>query len=370
MINIANIQYRVVGIMPDGTKLDLTTVCTDVGWEEGARELSARISMKVYNGFYMGKQLSEIVQPNMPVYIYAIMDGVQVKVCTGTIARWKLTFTNGQTAMDITAYDEMIALRRNQDSLYFSDGTGTKAIITQILDKWGVPYDYKGPDVQHAKTVFKKKYLSDMVLKILDDAKMKGAGVYFMRANNGKVEIIPRGTNTTTYHLDAMNNTVSGSDDYDASAIVTRVTIVAKSDKEGHQAVLSTIDGDTKFGIRQVIYERPQDKTLEDATTAAKQILKEKGALKRKTTLTGPDIPTLRKGDRVRVRVGTIYGYFFVKSIRHNADDGKMSLEITEDKEKNKEEANKQSQQGTTSSVSTTDIDTDTGDETTGDDVQ
>ena len=30
-------------------------------------------------------------------------------------------------------------------------------------------------------------------------------------------------------------------------------------------------------------------------------------------------------------------GYFFVKSVRHNADDQKMTLDIDEDKEKNKE---------------------------------
>ena len=74
---------------------------------------------------------------------------------------------------------------------------------------------------------------------------------------------------------------------------------------------------------------------IKKATRTAREMLKEKGTLARKTTLQAPDLPFLRKGDRIRVRAGTAAGYFFVRSVRHNAADGKMTLGIDEDKEMN-----------------------------------
>ena len=185
--------------------------------------------------------------------------------------------------------------------------------------------------------VFKKSHICDMLQKIFNDVKQKNGGIYFARAREGKVEIIARGMNEDIYHFDESDNAVSAKDSFDSGSIVTRVVIVGKSDKEGHQSVEATVDGKMEYGVRQAIVERESSKTLEQATDAANQLLRERGALKRKTTLVAPDLPFLRKGDRIRVRAGTVLGYFFVKSVRHNADDQKMTLDIDEDKEKNKE---------------------------------
>ena len=48
MIDLRKVDYRVICISPEGEQLDLTPICTDLGWEEGARELSVRISLKIY----------------------------------------------------------------------------------------------------------------------------------------------------------------------------------------------------------------------------------------------------------------------------------------------------------------------------------
>ena len=277
------------------------------------------------------------MQPGTPIFVYANIGDEQKEMVRGTVEKWSPIYTNGNSALDIEAYDEMHPLRKNEDYAYFTDGVTTKAMITQILGKWGVPYDYKGPDITHNKMVFKKSYLSDMLQKIFDDVKQKGGGVYFARAKEGKVEIIARGANEDIYHFDEKDNAVSAKDSFDSGSIVTRVIVIGKTDEEGHQAIEATVEGKTEFGIRQAIVERQHSKSLEQATEAANQLLRERGALKRKTTITAPDLPFLRKGDRIRVRAGTVLGYFFVKSVRHNAEDQKMTLEIDEDKEKNKE---------------------------------
>ena len=160
--------------------------------------------------------------------------------------------------------------------------------------------------------------------------------MYFIRASRGVVEVIPRGSNKDIYHFDQDLNSLELTDDYDASNAVTCAIVVGKSKKEGHDPVNAVIYGEReKFGHRQVIYQMPKDKTLEEATKTAREMLKEKGKLARKTSLQAPDLPFLRKGDRIRVRAGTAAGYFFVKSVRHNAADGKMTLGIDEDKERN-----------------------------------
>lgn len=337
MIDLRSIEYRVVCITPDGEQLDITPVCTDLGWEEGARELAVRVSLKIYNGQYNGKYFSESVQPGTPIYVYAIINGESQEVARGFVEKWTPTYTNGRTAIDIEAYDEMHALRHNQDNKFYSDDTGTKAIITDILNSWNVPCDYQGPDVKHAKTVYCKKYLCDMITNTLDEAKKKDAGFYFVRAKEGVVQIIPRGTNEEIYHFDELDSAVRATDSFDSSNMITRVIIVGKDDKDGKQKVEATVDGKTEFGVRQAIIDMPKDKSLDDATKTANELLKEKGALARKTTLEAPDLPFLRKGDRIRVKAGTAQGYFFVKSIRHNADDRKMTMEIDEDKERNEE---------------------------------
>lgn len=337
MLEIRKIAYRIICIAPDGTQLDLTQITTGLGWEEGDKELAARISLKVCNTLCKGKRISQMVQPGTPLFLYAAVEGEQKEVVRGTVEKWSPTYSNGSSLLELEAYDEMHPLRKNQDIAYFSDGTTTKAMMTQILEKWGVPYDYRGPDITHNKMVFKTSYVSDMLQKIFDDVRKKGGGVYFARAREGKVEIVPRGSNEETYHFDEQTNVVSAKDSFDSGDIVTRVIIVGKADEEGRQAVESTKDGKTEFGIRQAIVEHEDSNDLEQATQAANQLLKERGALKRKTSLQAPDVPFLRKGDRVRIRAGTVMGYFFVRSIRHNAEDRTMTFEVDEDKEKNKE---------------------------------
>lgn len=128
-------------------------------------------------------------------------------------------------------------------------------------------------------------------------------------------------------------------DSFSTGNLITRIKIIGKSKDEGRPPVETVIDGHTEYGIRQAIIERPSDKTLDEVKKSANELLKEKGMIKRTTSLQGPDVPYLRKGDRIRVEAGTLSGYWFVKSINHNAADGKMSLKIDEDKEKNQEVA-------------------------------
>ncbi|MBQ4494587.1 MAG: hypothetical protein II968_02360 [Selenomonadaceae bacterium] len=305
---------------------------------EGEKELSTKIQFKLAaSATLKGKSVMELVRPFTPVFIYVDMgDGFQ-EVTRGTIQKYGLIESNSEFYLDLEAADETQALRHNQDHFFFfTEDHGSTAIVEEILNKWGVPHEIQITDVKHAKKVYNNRYLSDMLTDVLKDIKEKDSGVYFIRAKDGVIQIIPRGTNETVYHFDVASNLVRVNESFDVSNIVTRVLVVAKSREEGHQSIEATVDGKTEYGTRQVIYTRPDKESLEEAEKAAKKILDEQGDVKRKTSVEAPDLPTFRKGDRVRIGSSVGEGYFFVKSIRHNAVSQKMTFELDEDKEKNK----------------------------------
>ena len=221
------------------------------------------------------------------------------------------------------------------DEFFFTADHTSTAILEEILGKWGVPHELQITDVTHGKKVYRKKYLIDMINDVLKDLKEKGGGVYFVRAKEGVVQIIPRGLNETTYHFDIADNLTRTVESFDVSKIVTRILVVAKSKDEGHQKIESTVDGKIDLGVRQIIYERGDKETLEEAETAAKKILEEQGDVERETSIESPDVPSIRKGDRIRVKSSSGESYFFIKSIRHNAASQRMTMELDEDKEKN-----------------------------------
>ena len=334
MIEIQKISYRVVAVTADGQQLDLTDVTHALGWSEGEKELSARITLKLANVEYGGKLISELVQPFTPILIYAGSETLG-EVIRGTIQKWSMRETNGEMYLEIEAADEVQALRHNQDEFYFTDGHTSTAIIEEILNKWSVPHELQITDVTHGKKVYRKKYLIDMINDVLKDLKEKGGGVYFVRAKEGVVQIIPRGLNETTYHFDMADNLTRATESFDVSKIVTRILVVAKSKDEGHQKIESTVDGKIDLGVRQIIYERGDKETAEEAETAAKKILEEQGEVERETSIESPDVPSIRKGDRIRVKSSSGESYFFIKSIRHNAASQRMTMELDEDKEKN-----------------------------------
>lgn len=294
---------------------------------EGEKELSAKITCKLACVEVGGKLIDAIVQPATPIIIYAGDGEDFVEVIRGNVTKLELIEANNEFVLSVECADECHALRHNQEDKYFTDGHSSNAILEDVLKEAGAEYRIEIKDGTHGKKVYRQRYLSDMIADVLKDLKEKGGGEYFIRAKEGVIEIIPRGTNETIYHFDIDDNVVRVKESFDASKVVTKVKVVGKEKSEGHQAVESVVEGDTTLGTRQVIYRRKDKETLEEAETAAKKILDENG-VQRKTSLEAPDVPTIRKGDKIRVRSSVGENYFFVKSIRHDAPQMKMTMEL------------------------------------------
>ncbi|MBR6888753.1 MAG: hypothetical protein IKN16_09955 [Selenomonadaceae bacterium] len=331
MITHSKISYRVIAVTRDSEQIDLSQIVTALGWSEAEKELAAKITFKI-----AATDAAKNISIATPIIICADSgDGFQ-EVVRGNVSKLEMTESNGDFSLNVEAADEAQALRQSQDDYYFSPDASSSSIIKKILDDHGVPHTIQITDVKHGKKVYRGRYLADMIADVLKDLKEKGGGVYFLRSNQGVLEIIPRGTNETIYQFDIAENLSSVKESFDASKLATKVKVVGKQREEGHRNVDAIVEGRTDLGVRQLIYQRGDKESLQEAETAAKKLLDERG-VERKTSIDAPDIPFLRKGDRVRVKNSLGESYFFVKAIRHNAAQSKMTVELDEDKEKNQE---------------------------------
>ena len=335
MIDVKKIEYRAVAITWDGMQIDLTGLMSSLGWSESEKDLACKITLTLTVPPYDGKKpsLTELIQVMTPIFIYAKTADEFKEVIRGTVYKVEIEESARDFKMHLDCSDESQALRHNMDNFFFTEDQTSTAILEEIFGKWEIPHRFEIQDVKHAKKVFRQKYLSDMVTEILEDVKEKDGGVYFVRAKESVIEIIPRGTNETIYHFDVDDNIVRARDSFDISRVVTRVQVVVKEKEEGKQKIETTLDGKTDYGVRQVIYMRGNKETLEEAEKAAKKILDEQGEPNRDQQISAPDVPELRKNDRIRVHSNLGDGYFFCKAVHHDAAQRRMTLDLDFDKE-------------------------------------
>lgn len=289
-----------------------------------------RIAITAHNAQYGSERLSGIARLNCIIRILTDWGNGYAEVARGAIVDWQTSRGGSEsTIFEAVAYDELFNLQQSQDNRYYAAGTGTRSAISAIFQDWGIPLEsYKGSNVKHAKTIFKNEYLSDILIQLLDDATKKGGAKCIIRASRGTVSIIPSGSNTTIYQFDADINVTATQTKISTANITTRVKIVGKEDGAGRQPIEAVVDGQTKFGIRQRVYNRQEDDSLATAKSAAQDILREQGKPSQYRMIESPDLPTIRKGDKVHIRAGTMNGYFIVKGIRHNAMQKSMTMEV------------------------------------------
>lgn len=208
--------------------------------------------------------LSKIIKPGCLVGVFAT-DGASQdeEVARGYVETWNPVEKSGGHTLKCTCYDELYKLQKSQDNRYFPSGTGTKSAIEGILDDWEIPQgSYQGPNASHGKTVENNKYLSDIIINLLDDAAKKGEEQCFVQARKGKTSVIPRGSNKTVYVF-RTDNTQMFSQSISTADMITRVKVVGKADDDGRTSVEATVNGETKSGPDyKLLYDQLIEKML------------------------------------------------------------------------------------------------------------
>lgn len=328
MIDVSKLKYRLLILSSSGKHYDLQDYIEDLQWEENEKELATRITFSLYNEKTKANSIGTKLKLGTLVAIFANDGFGEKEVARGYVTDWQPDKSKSQSTVRCVCYDELYQLQQSEDNIYYSSGTGTKSAIRQLLKKWSIPLgEYKGSDIKHGKQKYEAKKISEIILSILNDAHKKGGDKCILRAYKGKVQVIPIENNTEVYCFLA-DNTKTVSHKMSTANMVTRVKILGQEEKKKKAKVEATVDGNTKFGIRQKIYRREKDKSLADAKKAAEQILKEDGKVEETIDLQAPDVPFLRKGDLIYAKVGTLNGYYRVLGVQHNASDSIMSMDL------------------------------------------
>lgn len=339
MIDVKDTKYTTILLKEDGEQLDMSDILEDLEIEEGENQWAMQVHFFVPNIKYRGVYISGLAKLNCTIFIRAAAGGMADEVFRGTITDWEVARRYDEHGFDVYAYDNLYYMQKSEDNRYFSEGTGTRSAIESILNSWRIPIGvYDGPDVKHAKTFFKNQHISKMIQELLDDAVKKGARKCCIKSIKGKVHFVARGANPDVYHFTGAENVEVASDSYDMKNIITRVKIVGKEDSEGRAPIEAVVDGRTEFGIHQRIYNRSEDDSLDEAKSSANDILAENGMPERVSKVEAPDIPFMRRWDKVYIEAGTLKGYFWISSITHRCDSGKMKIRVVpEGKESNDE---------------------------------
>lgn len=329
MIDLSKITYRVVVMDEKKNQYNIKDFVQNLGWEENENEIATRISFTSKNDKTSKGYLSSIIKPGCLVGVFASDGGsLDEEVARGYVETWNPVEKNSGNTLKCVMYDELYKLQKSQDNRYYPSGTGTKSALQGIFDDWEIPQgDYCGPNAPHGKLVYNNKYLSDIILELLDDAVKLGSMKCIVRASKGYASVIERGSNKTVYVF-RVDNAQMFSQTVSTAGLITRVKVVGQADDDGKRSVEATMNGLTKYGIRQRIYTRGQDEEISDAKSAAQEILDNEGKIRKEMNVQAPDVPFIRKGDLVYIRSGMAADYYFVKSIQHNADVYSMAMEL------------------------------------------
>lgn len=327
-IDVSKLSYRVYLLRETGETLNITEISSGVSWEENEGELATHLSLSVANIQYRGTYMSAIAKPNCYVLVYAEVGGSAREVARGKIVEWNPVRSGSSDDVVLSCYDELYDLQASQDNRYVSDGTSTRSAMQSVFDDWGIPLvEYSGPSYACAKTTYKNEYLSDILLVLLDDARKHGDVDAFIRASNGSVSVLKKGSNDTVYWFEEGVNLATTSLKISTTDMVTVVKVVAsEEDDDGRQVVEALVEGKTEYGKRQQIYVRDSDDDLATATAAANQILAEDGNPEETMTVKTPDVPFVRRYDKVKITARDFSGIMLVLSVQHDLDGRSMTM--------------------------------------------
>lgn len=336
-MDLANVRYRILALTPDGKMFYFDELVLSGFYEENDGELAGRLEASLKNVKLADGWIHRHVAPGRQVFLQANDGGGWKEVFRGKVYKW-ITSPDDDYIVDFTAYDSLYPLQQSKEHKYYKKGETAVSCIKGLASQWGIPLGrIDGPYTRLSKKLFRASRIGDIFADRLEEARKKGGGRYVIRSTKGKVEIVLEGSNKEAYVLD--HNFVEASqDEKNIENLVTRVKIYGNEDKEGRASVKVTKDRNTQYGVLQdVIYSSSYD-NLSDAKKAANEIIKENGSPKVRRTVSGPDIPWIRKGDLVKVAAGTIGktgsdGKWepedcIVESVSHDIANMRMSLTL------------------------------------------
>ena len=319
-----------VYIISGGTKYNVTKAVMGQDRSEPEGQIAQRVTLQLANVQVGNTWLSSLLKARDRIFIYAKDGTKEEEVFRGYL--WARARNDSLTEREVkyTCYDNLIYYQESEDSLYFTSGKATKDIMSSICSKWGIKLQYSYDSITHAKMPL-RGYLADIFTEdILDLVKKRTNKKYVILSEKDTMVVKPVGSNSTIYHFVAGKNVTATASGWTMDGIITKVVITGKADDDDREPIEATVSGNTgEYGTVQRLQSRNENTSLADAKIEAKNTIDENGKPKWEYEIKAPDIPWIRKGDKIYVSAGDIVGYRIIKETNRTIDQKTKEMTLT-----------------------------------------
>ncbi|MGN0999699.1 MAG: hypothetical protein ACI4PO_09125 [Faecousia sp.] len=322
--------YTVYFISGD-TKYNVTPALVALDRSDSEGKIAQRVNLQLMNVKVNGIWLSGIITAGGRVIVYANDGSINDEVFRGYPWTRKYVSSLSDHELSITCYDNLIYFQESEESLYFTGGKNTEVIVSTICERWGVPLKYKYDKTIHAKLPLRGKLYDIITTDLLDVVKKRTGNKYVVLSDKDTMYVKYVGANTTIYHFQVGKNITRTTSGWTMEGVVTKVVIVGKADDEDRVPIEATVTGNTsEYGTLQKIQQRDENTDLVHAKLEAQNTIDEKGEPKWEYEIKAPDIPWIRKGDKVYVDAGDIVKrYLIVIAVDRTFSNSKSEMTLT-----------------------------------------
>lgn len=319
-----------VYIISGTNKYNVTPAVISQGRSEPKGQIAQRVILQLANVKIGDKWLSSILQARNRVFVYANDGTKEDEVFRGYL--WSRTRSDSINENEVryVCYDNLIYFQESEDSLYYASGKSTKDIVSSICSKWGIPLQYSYDSITHTKMPL-RGYLADIFTEdILDLVKKRTKKKYVIQSDKDTMVVKPVGANSTIYRFVAGKNVIKTASGWTMDGVITKVVITGKADDDDREPIEATVSGKTsEYGTVQRILSRSENTSLAEAKIEAQNTIDENGEPKWEYEIIAPDIPWIRRGDKIYVEAGDISGYRIVAEIDRTIDNKTREMTLT-----------------------------------------
>jgi len=320
-------------------KFDATDMVKSVGWSGDINSLPRQIDISLHNtNDITSRQTLIPIDPGNAVVL--LSDGEEI--FRGHIFKVSV---DASGATSFTAYDHLIFVTKNTDSILIKDRKISDVMVAQCK-KYVIPVGYiEDTGVKVGKMVCQGQALSDIWLDGLEETKKLNGKSYKIYAEKGEVRMISR-ANSSKMTI-TVNDVIGATKERSVEDSRTQVMVTKGSLDPSEESAGEGGEPPTKFqsvterdewaaahyGVMQQVETADDKATIEEMRQKAKQILKDMSGVK--TTLNMDFIGNVActTGNRIEVvdDITGIVGEFYITADDHSWDGGvyKMSLQLS-----------------------------------------
>lgn len=322
------LTYR-VAVQRGRQRLYVDDFVTDLNWEETRGQLAQRCSFTALNERAGDRRVAQLLTNGSDVRVFGgdpRAPGALEEVFRGTIFRNHSAWGSERTH-EVTAYDSLFFWLMSEDDHYFRDGLTGKQMLTALARKWEIPIGrIDGPNVKLGKKAFRGLTIAAMGERILSDSRRHGGGRWTIRTDAGKLSVIRRARNRRAWRFE-QDSMLSADIDRSIENLVTVVKIVGREKTGTKVLATATSELARDIGNLQRVVNRADFRSPAAAKKAALQLLRSEGREEETRTVVAPDVPGLRRGDRVHIKGATMNGFYIAESVFHDAKNRTMTFE-------------------------------------------